>query len=181
MGRKRGIRLSEKEKDELRQAIASTKDNRSFRATTGVLLRSEGQSAEDVAKNMGVTQKQVFVWCRAYRKKGIRGLFLKMPPGRPPVEGNKARKRIPTLLTEDPQMFGFLKGRWVVRDIANELRKEGINLSFQSVDRILQDMGIRLRRPKLAAPGSLRRNRRKRREVHNYKAVAGALLKKGLQ
>lgn len=179
MGRKRGIGLSGKEKAGLRRAIASVKDNRSFRAMTGVLLRGEGMSAEDVARNLGVTEKQVFVWCRAYRKKGLGGLFLRKPPGRPPVVGNKVRKRIPALLKEDPLLFGFLKGRWVVRDIAKELRKEGIPISFQSVGRILQDMGLRLRRPKLAAPGSVRRNHRKRREIRSYKAVAGALLKKG--
>jgi transposase len=181
MGRKRGIWLSEKGKNELRRAVASMKDNRSFRAMTGVLLRSEGMSAEEAAKNLGVTEKQVFVWCRAYRKKGLGGLFLKKPPGRPPVAGNKVRKRIPMLLKEDPQLFGFLKGRWVVRDIAKELRKEDIPISFQSVGRILQDLGIRLRRPKLVAPGSMRRNLRKRMEIRNYKAVAGALLKKESQ
>jgi len=104
---------------------------------------------------------------------------LRKPPGRPPTEGNKAKSFIPELLRKDPQLFGYLKGRWVIRDIAKELRKEGISLSFQSVGRILQEMGIGLRRPKLRAPGSLRKNYRKRREIANYKAIAPALFKKG--
>lgn len=179
MGRKVGIKLSEREKGELRHALKVTKDARSFRAMTGVLLRSEGHAAGWVAKNLGVTSKQVFVWCKAYKEKGVRGLVLGKPPGRPPREGNKAKKRIPELLKEDPRMFGFLKGRWVVRDIAKELQKEGINLSFQSVDRILHELGISLRRPKLEALGSLHKNYRKRKEIANYKAAAGALQKKG--
>ncbi len=127
-----------------------------------------------------LSPKQVFIWCKAYKKKGVKGLILSKPPGRPPVEGNKAKKRIPELLKKDPQLFGFLKGRWVVRDIAKQLEKEGINLSFQSVDRILHELGIPLKRPKLRAPGSIQKNYRKRKEIENYKAIAGALLKKEL-
>jgi len=179
MGRKAGIRISERQKNELRKAMKNIKDARSFRAMNGVLLRGEGHSAKWVAKNLGVSPKQVFMWCKSYREKGIKGLILRKPPGRPPTEGNKAKSFIPELLRKDPQLFGYLKGRWVIRDIAKELRKEGISLSFQSVGRILQEMGIGLRRPKLRAPGSLRKNYRKRREIANYKAIAPALFKKG--
>jgi len=178
IGRKAGIKLSEKEKNELQSARKSTKDVGSFRAMTGVLLRGEGYSAEAVAESLGVSQKQVFMWCKAYREKGVKGLVLCKPPGRPPTEGDKAKKRIPELLKKDPQLFGFLKGRWVVRDIAKQLKKEGIDLSFQSVDRILHDLEISLKRPKLRAPGSIHKNYRKRKEITNHKAIAGALLKK---
>ncbi len=137
MGRKAGIILSENEKSELQNIRKSIKDAQSFRAITEVLLRGEGHSAKTVAKNLKVSPKQVFMWCKAYKKKEVKGLILSKPPGRPPVEGNKAKKRIPELLKKDPQLFGFLKGRWVVRDIAKQLEKiakqlekEGINLSL---------------------------------------------------
>lgn len=178
MGRKVGIRISDGEKDELRRVLKTIRDARSFRAMTGVLLRSGGHTAAWVAENLGVTPKQVFVWCNAYKKEGVKGLILGKPPGRPAREGDKAKKRIPELLEEDPHMFDFLKGRWVVRDIATELRREGINLSFQSVDRVLHELGISLKRPKLGAPGSLRKNYPKRREIAGYKAVASALKKR---
>ncbi len=178
IGRKAGIKLAEKEKHKLQSARKKIKDAHSFRAMTGVLLRCEGHSAETVAKSLGVSPKQVFMWCKAYKKKEVKGLIISKPPGRPPTEGNKAKKRIPELLRKDPQLFGFMKGRWVVRDIAKQLEKEGINLSFQSVDRILHDLGIPLKRPKLRAPGSIHKNYRKRKEIKNYKAIASALLKK---
>jgi len=177
MGRLAGIKLSEGEKSELKKARKGIKDVGSFRAMTGVLLRSEGCSAERVGNLLGVTSKEVFIWCREYREKGIKGLIFGKPSGRPPKEGNKAKKRIPVLLKEDPQLFGFLKGRWVVRDISKQLKKEGIYLSFQSVDRILHDLGISLKRPKLRALGSIRKNYRKRKEIANHKKIAGALLK----
>ncbi len=179
-GRKTGIELSEEQKSELRNALKTAKDNRSFRAITGVLLRSGGQTAESVSKTLGVCKKQVFEWCKKYRKRGIKGLFFRKSPGRPAVEGDKAKKRIPEILKEDPQMFGFLKGRWVVRDISRQLKKEGISLNFQSVDRILLDLGINIKRPKLRAPGSIKKDYRKRKEIRNYKRIAPALEKKGL-
>lgn len=174
-----GIELSEEEKNELRKGIATVTDNRSFRAITGVLLRSEGHPALSVAKNLGVSQKQVFVWCKSYKDQGINGLQLRKPPGRTAREGGKAKKRIPELLKKDPQLFGFLKGRWVLRDISKELKKEGIELSYQSVGRVLGELGIPLVRPKLRAPGSLKKNYVKRREIKNYKTAAPALEKKG--
>lgn len=155
MDRKVGIRLSEKQKDRLRQAMKDINDARSFRAMKGVLLRGEGHSAKWVAKNLGVSPKQVFVWCKSYREKGIGGLILRKPPGMTPERGDRARAVIPELLRRDPQQFGYIKGRWVIRDIAKELRREGISISFQSVGRILHDMGIKLRRPKSKSPGSL--------------------------
>lgn len=180
MRRKVGIKLSEKQKNEVRQALKDVKDNRSFRAMTGVLLRSDGYTAKSVAKTLGVNKKQVFEWCKRYKKNGVRGLFLGKPPGRPPIEGSKAKKRIPEILKEEPKMFGFLKGRWVVRDISKELKKEGIKLSFQSVDRILHEMEISLKRPRLGALGSLHKDYRKRKDVANYRKASSALIKKGL-
>jgi transposase len=179
MGRTAGIKLSGKEINELENARKQTKDAQSFRAMTGVWLRCQGQSAETVGKNLGVCTKQVFMWCKRYKKKGIGGLALSKPPGRSPKEGNKAKERLPALLRCDPQLFGYLKGRWVVRDISKQLKKEGINLSFQSVDRVLHELGIPLKRPKLRAHGSIHKNYRKRKEIANFKNVAGALIKKG--
>jgi hypothetical protein len=67
----------------------------------------------------------------------------------------------------------------VLRDISRELKKEGIDLHYTGVHRILGDLGIVLKSPKLRAPGSIRKNYRKRAEIRRYKRVAGALLKKG--
>lgn len=178
MGRKGGIKLSTKQENELKEASRNMKDARSFRAMRGVLLRGKGQTSKTVAENLGVSQKQVFEWCKAYKKKGVNGLILEKPPGRPAKKGNKAKEYIPELLKKDPQIFGYLKGRWVVRDIAKQLEKEGISLSFQHVDKILCDLGIRLKRPKLMAPGSIHKNYKKRKEIANYKAISNALLKK---
>lgn len=180
MGRIAGIVLSKAQHEQLTRFMNEVKDKREYRAALGVLLRGEGKSADEVGRQLGATEKQVFEWCRKFRANGVEYLRMKKQTGRPAIEGDKAKKYIPELLKEDPHVFGFLKGRWVVRDIAKELKREGINLSFQSVDRILHELGISLKRPKLRAPGSLHKNYHKRKEVANHKAIAGALQKKGL-
>lgn len=181
MGRKAGIELSNVQREQLTHFMNETKDKREYRAALGVLLRGDGKSAKEVGRQLGVTIKQVFMWCRKYHTKGIDGLRMKKQPGRPAIYGDKARKIVPELLKKDPQAFGYLKGRWVLRDIARELKKEGIDLHYTSVHRILSDLGIVLKSPKLRAPGSIRKNYRKRAEIRRYKRAASALLKKGSQ
>lgn len=178
MGRHSGIRLSNKQEQALRQFMAKTKDKREYRAASGILLRAEKKSAEDVARHLGVTIKQVFAWTRFFRANGIAGLHMKKPTGRRPTKALKAKKIIPSLLRKDPQMFGYLKGRWVLRDIAKELRKEGLPFDFSSVYRVLRDLGVVLKSPKMRAPGSVYRNYRKREQILGYKRAASMLLKK---
>jgi len=179
MTMKAGIILSDRQRKELKRFMHSTKDTREYRAALGIVMRGTGSSADKVGKQLGVTANQVFVWCTRYKRKGVSGLRMKHPTGRPAHKGNKAKQIIPEMLQKDPQLFGFLKGRWVVRDIAKALKEEGIDLSFQQVNRILKDMEITLKSPKLRAPGSIKKNYRKRAEIRGYKKIAPALLKKG--
>ena len=174
-----GIFLSKASRIRLERFSEETKDKYEYRAARGVLLRAHGKSAEYVGYEMGVTKKQVFVWCRKFRAEGIDGLRRRKQTGRPPRKKNMAKSVIKAIIIKDPQAFGYLKGRWVLRDIARELKKEGIDLHYTGVRRVLNDLGISLRQPKLRAPGSLNKNYRKRKEIENYKRIAPALLKKG--
>jgi len=176
-----GIVLSKSSRRQLERFSGETKDKREYRAARGVLLRGDGKAAEEVGRQLGVTRKQVFIWCRKFRLHGVEALRVRKQTGRPAHEGNKAKGIIPQLLDKDPQAFGYLKGRWVLRDIARELKKEGIELHYTGVRRVLNELGIKLKQPKLRAPGSLKRDYRKRKEIANYRRIAPALLKKASQ
>ena len=82
------------------------------------------------------------------------------------------------MLKQDPQNCGFLKGKWVLRDISLHLKKEGINLNYTGVRRALSDLDIIQKMPKLRAQGSIIKNYKKREEIRRYKQIAAALLKK---
>lgn len=177
MVREAGIKLTSFQKRELKEFINSTKDVREYRASQGVLLRAEGRTAEEVAKQFHVKKDRLFVWCRNFKKKGIIGLKMGKPTGRTPKKSTKAKKIIPELLRKEPQAFGFLKGRWVVRDIAKALKEEELDISFKQVHRVLKDLDLTLKQPQLRAPGSIKKNYRKRKQIRNYRRIAPALKK----
>lgn len=178
MGRHAGLSLTRTQHRQLHQFMKRTKDKREYRAAEGLLMRAEGASVEDISRRLAVSMNQVFVWTRKFRSQGVNGLQVKKQTGRPPEKARLAKPRIEALIDEDPQLFGFVKGRWVLRDIARELRKEGIGIHYSSVHRILEESGIRLKSPTQRAPGSIRKNYRKRQEIARYKRIAPALLKK---
>ena len=107
------------------------------------------KSAGDVGKQLGVTIKQVFMWCRKFKEGGVNGLKVKKQTGRIARSKNKAKEVIPELLKQDPQAFGFLKGKWALRDISQQLKKKRINLNYTGVRRALGDLGIVQKMPKL--------------------------------
>jgi len=173
-----GIELSGNRCKQLSRFAEQTKDKQEYRAARGVLLRSKGRTAQRVGEELGVSKKQVYVWCQLFKKFGVDGLRRLKSPGRPAPQKNKAKERIPELLKKAPEAFGFLKGRWVVRDIATELQKEGIKLHRSGVHRALRELGVVLREPKLRAPGSIKKNYKKRAQIKRYKRIAAALFKK---
>ncbi len=151
---------------------------REYTAAIGILMRSEGKSSAEVGKKFGVTKKQVFMWCRKFNKNVTDGLKVKKQTGRKGTKKNEAKKFIKEMMKKDPQTFGYLKGRWVLRDISRELKKEGVELHYTGVRRALLDLGLTLKQPKLRAKGSIKKNYRKRAEIRRYKRISSALLKK---
>ena len=105
--------------------------------------------------------------------------MTRKPPGRPSVKKKEARRLMPELMKKDPQAFGFLKGRWVVRDVSKALKSEGVEISPTQVHGILHELGLSYKRPKLDVKSNDPNYYRKAKEVRNYKQVAPALAKKG--
>ena len=178
MSRSSGIKLTKLQRHQLTQLSQTTKEACEYRSARGLLLRGEGQSASQVACQLGVTPKQVFVWWRHFRLEGISGLRVKKASGRPAKQKEQAKKLLPVLLKQDPQAVGYLKGRWVLRDLAKALANAGVTLHFTGVHRALKELDIKLIQPQLRAPGSIQKNYRKRREIARYRRIAPALLKK---
>ena len=81
-----GIKLNKNQKKILRRFMQKAKDKREYRAALGILLRGEGKAALFVAQKLGVTIKQVFVWCRKFKEDGITALQVKKQSGRPAKE-----------------------------------------------------------------------------------------------
>ena len=91
------------------------------------------------------------------------------------------REIILSALFNDPHLFGYLRNTWSLRSLANCLTNElGITISFKHLQRIINDLGIRCKRPKLELLHGEDYEKGKER-VENYKQVASALKKRELQ
>jgi transposase len=164
----------------LEEFVRKTKDKTEYIRGTALLLRAKGRKADEVADELDVCRGAVFKWERLFTKLGVEGLHRKRPTGRPPEKKRKAKKIIPELMKKDPKLFGFLKGRWVVRDIAKEIEKEsGVEISKSHVQRMMDELGLSYKRPKLHVKSDDPNYARKKREVKNYQRVAPALAKRG--
>jgi len=173
------LRLDRKEKRELKRLLSVTQDKKEYRRALGVLMRAQKRRVKDIARELNVSIDAVERWLRAYRKRGIDGIRARKPSGRPVRIRGVAVKRMRELLKQDPQAFGFLKGRWVVRDIAKALSAEGIKVSRSYVHDMLKGLGLTYKRPKLDVKSNDPNYYRKAKEVRNYKQAASALAKKG--
>jgi transposase len=164
----------------LEEFTSKTKDKLEYIRGRALVLRAQGKNGDEVARELGVSRGSVYEWESRYAKSGIDGLRRKYSTGRPPVKKTKAMKIIPQLMKKDPKLFGFLKGRWVVRDIAKEIEKEtGIGISKTHVERMLQELDLSYKRPKLHVKSDDPNYYRKKREVRSYQRIAPALEKKG--
>ena len=109
---------------------------------------------------------------------GIDGIRARKPTGRPERKKKPAQTRMEEILKEDPQAFGFLKGRWVVRASrrSSPQRESGQPVYVHDM---LKDMGLAYKRPKLTVKSDDPNYHRKKKEVRDYKRAASALEKKG--
>jgi len=173
------FKLTRQERRHLDRFLRETRDKQEYARATGILMRWRGKTAREVAEQLNVSDRAVFKWERAYRGSGVDGLRKRKAPGRPAVKKPAARRLIPDLMKKDPQAFGFLKGRWVVRDISKALKQEGVDISPTQVHGVLNDLGLSYKRPKLTVKSDDPSLARKEREVRRYKQVAPALAKRG--
>jgi len=143
-----------------------------------VLLRGAKRKVKDIARELNVSVDAVERWLRRYRR------------GRRRPQGEEAHREASEaeegdheedeeLLRQDPQAFGYLKGRWVVRDIAKALSQEGVTVSRSYVQEMLRRLGLSYKRPKLDVKSNDPNYYRKAREVRRYKQAAAMLAKRG--
>jgi hypothetical protein len=86
---------------------------------------------------------------------------------------------IKEIISKSPTTFGYLKNTWSIRLLAAYLTAIlEMNVSPMQTWRIVHDLGIVSKRPKLAFEHG-EDYEEKKKIVDNYKKVSSALLKKG--
>ena len=108
-------------------------------------------------------------WISAYLQIGTKGLEIRKPGGTKSRITDENREIILSILFNDPNIFGYIRNTWSLRSLAKCLTEElDIPISFKHLQRILKDMGIRCKRPKLELEHGPDYEEGKR-QVKNYK------------
>ena len=113
----------------------------------------EGIPYRTIARNVGVNYRNVYDWINNYRKYGLDGIRNKRKNGgrKPVISSDKNKETIKDIvLNKSPKTFGYLKNTWSIRLLATYLSSLlEMNVSPMQTWRIIHDMGIVCKRPKL--------------------------------
>ena len=148
------LKLSDIQKKELNKFMQSTRDKEEYRRASAIKQKMEGVPYRTIAKNLGVNYRNVYDWINNYRKyDGIDGIRNKrMNAGRKPVISTDKNKEMvkDIVLNKSPKTFGYLKNTWSIRLLAIYLSSLlEMNVSPMQTWRIIHDLGIVCKRPKL--------------------------------
>jgi len=176
------LKLSDTQKKELIRFMKSTRDKEEYRRASAIKQKMEGVPYRTIAKNLGVNYRNVYDWINNYRKyDGLDGIRNnRMNAGRKPVISTHKNKEMvkDIILNKSPKTFGYLKNTWSIRLLATYLSTLlEMNVSPMQTWRIIHDLGIVYKRPKLELEKG-NDYEEKKTKIDRYKKVSSALLKK---
>ena len=176
------LELSTVQKKELFSFMKSTKDKEEYRRASAIKQKIEGVPYRTIARNVGVNYRNVYEWIKKYREyDGLDGIRNKRKNGgrKPVISTDKNKEMVKDIvLNKSPHTFGYLKNTWSIRLLATYLSSLlEMNVSPMQTWRIIQDLGIVYKQPKLELEKGVDYTEKKGK-IDRYKKVSSALFKK---
>jgi transposase len=129
---------------------ASTKDSKK---ALMVLMNADGRNVSEVSALLRRNPHTVRDWLKRYKKKGLAGLSRKFSPGRPDEKRNAVKGRIKEIISQLPELYGYVDRAWTVPLITHDIKKKlNISISSDTVIRALKDLGYSYKRPSKTMP-----------------------------
>ena len=137
--------LSDPERVELnRRRRSRTAPKREVERATMILLRAEGQSTGQIAREMGCCQDTVTLWIKRFNDTGLTGLNDLAGRGRPADYSEAQRGQMMAVARTHPRQVDQPYGYWSLRRLAAYLRETyQIEVSKSQLGRILEQEGLR--------------------------------------
>jgi len=136
-------------KNETNKSSSQTTDLREYRRFRAWELHQQRWKQQVIAEALGVTQGAVSQWLTRVKDEGQQALHHRKAPGAKPRLTLEQKKRIPELLKQGPEAFGFRGDVWTRDRVATVIRGEfGISYHPVHVGRILRDLGWTRQKPK---------------------------------
>jgi putative transposase len=122
MNERSGVRLSKQDRQELRRLLGSgLQPVRTVLRALALRQLAEGHSIREVATNVGLTPKTVWLTSQRYQQAGLeRALYERPRPGKALLLGAQQRQRIVALVCAPPPEG---RARWTVRLLTEEAVK----------------------------------------------------------
>ena len=171
------LELSKVKKAELFDFMKGTRKKEEYRRASAIRQKLEGLPYRTIAKNLDVNYRNVYNWIKEYKEYGLDGIRSKRNnAGRiPKISSDKNKQMIKEIISKSPRTFGYLKNTWSIRLLAAYLTT--ILETPMQTWRIVHDLGIVSKRPKLALEHA-EDYEKKKKIVDNYKKISAVLLKK---
>lgn len=151
---RKGIRLTDKQFDELDHLRNTTPSADVFRNCSIILLTNGGHSIADIAKLLGCSAETVKRIRRLYREQGLDAMVPIKPPGRPSQASPSFRAMLAKAVQTQPQSLGYGFTTWSTARLAAHLAKvTGIRFSSNQIRRLLHQDGFSVHRPKHTMKG----------------------------
>lgn len=107
-----------------------------------------GDSLSSIARQLGVSRQAVFVWARQLRRRGEAGLRRRPRPGRPPKLARRQMVRLPRLLAQGAEAYGFSSPIWTTQRVADLIwRRFRVRYDRDHVCRLLHRFGWSWQKP----------------------------------
>jgi transposase len=137
-------------------------------------LKQQGWKQTQIADALGVTEGAVSQWMKRAREEGVKGLRHKPPPGATPRLSEQQRTKLPELLAQGAEAYGFRGDVWTCERVAIVIRKEfGVSYHPAHVSRLLKALRQSLQKPQRRA------NQRDEEAIERWKEQRWPSLKKG--
>src|SRR5215831_5799686 len=127
------VRLSKHDQQELRRLLQSgLQPVRTVLRALALQQLAEGQTVRQVAKNVALTPKTVWLTSQRYRQGGLeRALYERPRPGKAALLNAQDRQRIVALVCSPPPEG---RARWTVRLLTEEVVKRKLVLACRARD-----------------------------------------------
>lgn len=108
----------------------------------------QGQPKAEVARRLGVTWQAVWIWWRAYRRVGARGLARRKHLGPAPKLPPEKLAQLPRLLAQGAEAHGFSSPLWTTQRVADLIRRRfAVRYDRDHVCRLLHRFGWSWQKP----------------------------------
>jgi transposase len=149
-----GIKLTEKQWDELDNLRFRTPSADVFRNCLIILMSNSRDTIATIARYIGCGTDTVVRIRRLYRKDGIKALYPIKPPGRPSRASPEFLQKMREAVRTNPLTLGYGFSTWSAGRLAEHLvRVTGIRFSSDQLIRLLHRHGFSVHRPKHTLKG----------------------------